>query len=175
MTQPFVGQVQAFGFGFAPRYWAQCNGQTLAIAQNQALFALLGTTYGGNGVSTFLLPNLQSRVPMHYGTAPYGTVYTLGEIAGSEQVGLTLGNLPLHNHTLFGSTGTATVNIPAAGQALATAPSAANFVYGPDTTPQPLNPASITPAGTGQPHNNLQPYQAINFCIALYGIFPSRG
>jgi microcystin-dependent protein len=177
MTQPFIAQVQPFAFGFAPRYWAQCNGQIMSIAQNQALFALLGTTYGGNGVSTFGLPNLQSRVPMHYGTAPNGSTYVPGEIAGTETVALNSNNLPSHYHNFLGSSAAATAINPEAGSALAktAVPSgtALNF-YGPDATLQPLNSASIAPVGGNLPHNNIQPYLAINFCIALYGIFPSR-
>jgi microcystin-dependent protein len=105
MSQPFVGQIQPLAFGFAPRGWAQCNGQTLSISQNIALFSLLGTMYGGNGVSTFMLPNLQSAVPMHVGTSPSGNTYVQGESAGKEQVQLTLGNMPMHNHLFFGTTG----------------------------------------------------------------------
>jgi microcystin-dependent protein len=178
MTQPFIGQVQAFGFGFAPRYWAQCNGQTLSIQQNAALFSLLGTMYGGNGTSTFQLPNLQSRVPMHYGTSPGGDTYVQGETDGVENVTLTITTLPMHSHTFVGASANANQIVPAPGQALATAarPSGtADSFYGPDATPQPLNPGSISPAGGNQPHTNLQPYLTINWCIALYGIFPSRG
>lgn len=178
MTQPFLGQIQAFGFGFAPRYWAQCNGQILAIAQNAALFSLLGTMYGGNGTSTFALPNLQSRVPMHFGTSPIGEVYYQGEIAGEENVTLTINMMPLHNHNFVGSSANADSTVPAAGQALAkiAIPSGTpDSFYGPDATPQPLNPGSVSPAGGNLPHGNIQPYLAINFCIAMYGIFPSRG
>ena len=178
MTQPFLGQIQAFGFGFAPRYWAQCNGQILAISQNSALFALLGTMYGGNGASTFQLPNLQSRVPMHFGTSPVGEVYYQGEMAGEENITLTLNMMPLHNHGFVGSSANAGTSNPTPGQALAKVAIGSgtpDSFYGPDTTPQPLNSGSISPAGGNLPHTNIQPYLAINFCIALYGIFPSRG
>ena len=178
MTQPFVGQIQPFGFNFAPRGWAQCNGQTMAVSQNPALFALIGTMYGGNGTSTYQLPNLQSRVPMHFGTAPSGTTYYQGQVAGEEIVTLNINMLPLHNHNFVGSSGNANSGVPAPGQALAKVTLSSgtpdNF-YGPNTTPQPLNPACVAPAGSNQPHQNLQPYLAINFCIALQGIFPSRG
>ncbi|MGC2125423.1 MAG: tail fiber protein [Xanthobacteraceae bacterium] len=177
MTQPFIGQVQPFGFGFAPRYWAQCNGQTLSIQQNAALFSLLGTMCGGNGISTFMLPNLQSSVPMHFGTSPAGDVYVQGEFAGEEQVTLTINTMAMHNHTFLGSSASASTTVPAAGQALAKTaiPSGTpDSFYGPDATPQTLNSASIGAAGGNAPHANLQPYLAINWCIALYGIFPSR-
>ncbi len=177
MTQPFVGQIQAFGFGFAPRTWAQCNGQLMSIQQNAALFSLLGTMYGGNGVSTFALPNLQSRVPMHAGTFN-GETYFQGETAGEENVTLTLNMLPLHNHNFVGSSANATTQLPAAGQALAKiaiGSGTPNNFYGPDANPQPLNPASISPSGGNQAHINIQPYLAINFCVAMFGIFPSRG
>jgi len=176
MTQPFLGQIQAFGFGFAPRYWAQCNGQTLSISQNQALFALLGTMYGGNGISTFQLPNLQSRVPMHTGNFN-GTSYVQGEIGGEENVTLTINTMPAHGHAFVGSSATATVRIPAAGQSLAktAVPSGtADLLYGSDASPQPLNSSSVSQVGGNLPHTNIQPYLTINFCIALYGIFPSR-
>jgi microcystin-dependent protein len=178
MTQPFIGQLQAFGFGFAPRYWAQCNGQTMSIQQNVALFSLLGTMYGGNGTTTFQLPNLQSRVPMHFGTSPIGNTYVQGEIDGEENVTLTINTLPMHPHAFIGASANANTLTPAPGQALATAtiPSkTADPFYGPDGVPQPLNPGSISPVGGSQPHTNLQPYLTINWCIALYGIFPSRG
>jgi microcystin-dependent protein len=177
MTQPFLGQVQPFAFGFAPRYWAQCNGQLLSIAQNNALFALLGTTFGGNGVNTFQLPNLQSCVPIHYGTY-VGTTYDPGEVGGNETVTLSLSNLPMHNHNFLGTQTAATSINPTSGSLLAKTaiPSgtALNF-YASDATTQVLNPASIAPVGGNTAHANIQPYLAINFCIALYGIFPSRG
>lgn len=176
MTQPFLGQVQPFAFGFAPRYWAQCNGQLLSIQQNTALFALLGTTFGGNGVNTFQLPNLQSCVPIHYGSY-VGSSYTPGESAGTETVNLTLSNLPAHNHNFLGTQAAATAINPTTNSLLAKTaiPSgtALNF-YAPDATTQVLNNNSISPVGGNQPHTNIQPYLAINFCIALYGIFPAR-
>ena len=174
MTQPYVGQIQAFGFGFAPRGWAQCNGQTLAISQNAALFSLLGTTYGGNGVSTFMLPNLQSSVPMHYGTSPVGNTYVQGQTGGEEQVQLTLNNLPLHNHLFYGTTDVGGSNVTAAGAVLGQIGKNANSYYAADTTPQPLNPASLASVGGNTPHTNIQPYLAINWCIAMTGIYPSR-
>jgi microcystin-dependent protein len=176
MSQPFLGQVQSFGFGFAPRGWMLCNGQTLPIQQYTALFSLLGTMYGGNGTTTFQLPNLQSRVPMHYGTFA-GSTYVQGETGGEELVSLTLQTMPGHTHTFFGSSANAGAATPAPGQVLAKAsppPTTPDFFYGADAAPQSLNAASITTVGGNLPHENLQPYLAINWCIAFVGIYPSR-
>jgi len=176
--EPFLGQIQPFGFGFAPRGWAQCNGQILSIAQNTALFALLGTMYGGNGTTTFALPNLQSRVPTHFGTAPGGSSYFQGEQGGEETITLNISEMPAHNHTFSGTTDGANNISPQDGAVLAkvfhrggTTP---DFYYAPDTTPQPLNNASISMFGGNLPHTNIQPYLTINWCIAVQGIFPSR-
>jgi microcystin-dependent protein len=173
MTQQFIGQIQPFGFGFAPKGWAQCNGQTLNIAQNAALFSLLGTQYGGNGISTFALPNLQSRVPVHAG-AFQGETFFQGETGGAETVTLTLNTMPQHNHAFFGTSVAGDRGAPAAGDALAKVGGPGNPYYAPDTAPQPLNPSSVGMAGGTQAHTNIQPFQAINWCIALTGIFPSR-
>jgi microcystin-dependent protein len=178
VTQPFIGQVQSFGFNFAPRNWAFCNGQTLAINQNQALFALLGVTYGGNGSTTFQLPNLQSRVPMHQGTY-LGNTYVPGQMAGEENVTLLTSNLPQHTHQFSGTNAQANSSaVSANGYALAAivnqdGGTAGNY-YGPANSTVTLNPAEIGNTGGSQPHPNIQPYLAINWCIALYGIFPSR-
>jgi microcystin-dependent protein len=176
MSEPFIGQIQPFGFNFAPHNWALCNGQILSIAQNTALFSLLGTIYGGNGQTTFALPNLQSRAPMHTGDAG-GSSFPQGEEAGTETVTLTISTMPAHNHAFVGTTENATTAASADGQLLATSNAGSgqpDFYYGPDTTPQPLNPGSISMAGGSQPHSNIQPSLAINWCIALTGIFPSR-
>ena len=178
MTQPFLGQIQPMGFGFAPRNWALCNGQILSIAQNTALFSLLGTMYGGNGTTNFALPNLQSRVPMHKGNY-FGIAYSQGEEAGEETVTIGIGQVPAHTHTFNGTTQDANFQVPADGAALAKvhhqAGSTPDFYYAPDTTPQPLNIASLPPFNGGnQAHNNLQPYLAISWCICTAGIFPSR-
>lgn len=176
MTQPFIGQIQPYGFNFAPKNWAFCNGQIMSIAQNTALFALLGTMYGGNGQTTFALPNMQSRVPMHYGTFQNNT-YVQGEEAGEENVTVTITSMPFHNHTFFGTANQANDANPATGSALAQIHQASGLgdsYYAPDALPQPLDPTSLSVTGGNQPHNNLQPYLAINWCICLYGIFPSR-
>ena len=169
MTNPFLGEVRSFGFNFAPKNWAMCNGQLLSIQQNAALFALLGTMYGGNGVQNFALPNLQSRVPMHRSND--GT-YVQGQVAGTEQVTITQGTMPGHIHFLVGTTATADKKVSVG--ALATSAVATDYYYSPASNLAALNPASIGMTGNGVGHSNLQPYLVINYCIALSGIFPSR-
>jgi microcystin-dependent protein len=169
VTNPFLGEVRMFGFGFAPKNWAQCNGQLLSIQQNAALFALLGTMYGGNGVNNFALPNLQSRVPMHRSND--GT-YVQGALGGTEQVTITNATMPTHAHFLVGTTATADKKVSVG--ALATSAVATDYYYSPPTSLSTLNPASIGMTGGGVGHNNLQPYLVVNYCIALSGIFPSR-
>ena len=156
------------GFNFAPKGWALCNGQTMSIAQNQALFAILGTTYGGNGVTTFNLPNLQGQVPIHWGTSPSGSSYVVGQQGGSQNVTLNTTQMPSHTH-LVKATATPTINT-AAGNFPAAAPS---NVYG-SATDTTMNPGVVSPNGGSQPHSNQQPYLVVNFIIALTGVFPSR-
>jgi microcystin-dependent protein len=173
MTEPFIGQIQPLAFAFAPRNWAQCNGQILSIQQNTALFSLLGTQFGGNGTTTFGLPNLQSRAPIHAGNS-----FFQGEEGGQEQVTITLNTMPAHNHAFVGASTDGNSANPADNFALAKAfkPSGnADSFYGVDSSPQPLNAASVSPVGGNGPHTNIQPYQVINWCIAMSGIFPSRG
>lgn len=173
MSDFFIGQINLFGFQFAPRFWAQCNGQLLSIAQNNALFALLGTTYGGNGTTTFALPDLRGRVPIHFGSpSPLGSVVQ-GQAAGAETVTLTTANLPAHNHALAATTQVATRR-PPPGRMLATDTSTNAEYYAPPGQITPLSPNSIGSAGGASPHENRQPFLAVNFCIALQGIFPSR-
>jgi microcystin-dependent protein len=177
MAQPFIGQIQAFGINFAPRGWAQCDGELLPINQNTALFSLLGTMYGGDGRTNFALPDLRSRVPLGSGVTPLGQVYTPGEFGGLETVTLTLQNLPQHNHSFSGSSQDASSVRAVEGGALAKSaiPSGTpNNFYGPPSPGQSLNPASISTEGLGGAHDNIQPYQAINWCIALQGIYPQR-
>lgn len=176
MSQAYIGQIQPFAFNFAPKNWALCNGQIMAIQQNPALFSLLGTMYGGNGTTTFALPNLQSRVPMHAGTLN-GETFTQGEISGVENVTITSATTPAHNHAFQGASANATSATPASGVALATSTGGSgtpDMFYGPDTMPQPLNVACIGLTGGSLPHNNLQPYLTINWCICQFGVFPSR-
>ncbi len=164
MAEPFLSEIRLFSFNFAPKGWAQCNGQQLPINQNQALFALLGTTYGGNGQTTFALPNLRGRCAMHFGNG-----HTLGEAAGSEAVTLSQSQMPAHTHFMNAASKDGDVNIPA-GNLLANfnngyRPGAANLTA--------LLAGTITNTGGSQAHTNMCPYIVINFCIALQGIFPS--
>lgn len=175
MTEVFLGQIITVGFNFVPKGFAYCAGQLLPIAQNQALFSLLGTTYGGNGQTTFALPDLRSRTPVGFGQSLDGgwnpTAYQLGETGGGENVTLLTTQLPAHNHSQVGTGTTADTRNPRGGlNGNAAIPLYAD-VGGPQVA---LSPAVLGQTGGTQPHPNLQPYLAINFCIALTGIFPSR-
>lgn len=165
MSTPFLAEIRQFSFSFPPKGWALCNGQTLAIAQNQALFALLGTTYGGNGQTTFQLPNLRGRAPFHFGNG-----FVLGQAAGSTAVTLSSSQIPAHTHGPQGSTAAASQAAPANG-VWATNDALPYSSATPNTT---LAANAIANAGGNQPHANEQPYLTLNFCIALQGIFPSR-
>lgn len=178
----FMGTILAFGFNFAPRGWQLCNGQTISIAQNSAMFALLGTYYGGNGTSTFQLPNLQSRLPIGMGQGQGLSPYTIGQPSGSEQTSIGINNMPSHNHAISATTTAATVNLPAAGLAIADAngsdPTSGDAVtvniYAPATPNIVLHPQTCGLIGGNQPISILQPTLAINYSIAMEGIFPSR-
>jgi microcystin-dependent protein len=161
---PYVGEIRMLSFNFAPRGWALCNGQLLPINQNQPLFALIGTVYGGDGRVNFALPNLQGRAAMHESGA-----HPLGQTAGEEWHTLTVSEMPEHNHLVNAMPTTATDNAPA-GNLLA----AAHDFYGSATDLTTLAPGSIANGGGSQPHENRQPYLVLNYCIALSGIFPSR-
>ncbi len=179
MSTPFLGQIQSFAFNFAPRGWALCDGQTLPVQQYAALYSLLGTMYGGNGTTTFNLPNLQSRVPMHFGTSPGGNSYTQGEQGGEENVTLLYANLPLHSHPFLGSATGANDSAPILHTASAPITNAqggtpGNYYAAPASL-QSLNPASVSTTGGAQPHANIQPYLTINWCIAMTGEFPAHG
>ena len=163
---PFIGEIRAVSFNFAPKGWALCNGQVLPINQNQALFSLLGTTYGGNGQTTFALPNLQGRAPLHV-----GGVHALGESSGEVAHTLSLAEMPAHTHAATARAALADSPSPA-GRAWASQPAAQS--YGPPTNLAGLAPMAVAATGGGQPHPNLQPYLVLNFVIALVGIFPSR-
>lgn len=173
MSDPYVGEIRMFGGNFAPAGWALCNGQTIPISENDTLFTLIGTTYGGDGQSNFNLPDLQSRIPVHQGTSTTGTGYVIGELFGVETVTLTTQQLPQHMHPFLGS-GSDGNSATAVGNVLAVLPAAttksAYSVLGPFGT---LDPSSIAPSGGSQPHDNMQPYLVINFIISLYGIYPS--
>ena len=166
MSTPFLSEIRIMSFGFAPKGWALCDGQTLPINQNQALFSLLGTTYGGNGQTTFALPDLQARVPMHTGGG-----HVLGERAGEVSHTLQVAELPTHIHGLNATTNVAASSAPS-GKVLAK--SAGAQLYAPAASLVAMNAASITPVGGSQAHLNQQPYLTLSFCIALQGIFPSR-
>jgi microcystin-dependent protein len=164
MSEPFMTEIKIVSFNFAPKGWALCNGQLLPINQNQALFSLLGTTYGGNGQTTFGLPNLQGQVPIHIGNG-----HTLGETAGQAAHTLTLSEMPQHIHFAQG-TGTNGDTVIPGGSVLG----GGAGLYGPAANLTSLLPASVTNVGGSQPHENRQPFLVLNFCIALQGIFPSR-
>jgi microcystin-dependent protein len=171
VSDPFLGEIRMFGFNFAPEGWALCNGQTLSIIQNQALFSLLGTTYGGNGTSTFALPNLQSRVPIHQGQGEGLSGYNGGEAGGAETVTLAASQMPTHTHSVHAILGPATSEKPD-GRWLARA-GADVYADSPDAHAV-LNAGTLGDAGSGEPHNNIQPYLVVNFCIALDGTYPTR-
>lgn len=171
---PFVAEIRIFPFNFAPKGWAFCDGQILPLSQNTALFSLLGTTYGGDGKTNFALPDFQGRVPIHPGQGPGLSLYDLGETGGSETVSLLQSEIPSHSHTVQ-------CNSAAGGL---TSPT--NNIWSPlsgRTPPKLYNSSSdgtfmsgnaVTPAGGDQPHNNMQPYLTLNFCIALQGVYPPR-
>lgn len=164
-AEPFLGEIMMFGGNFAPFGWALCNGQLMAIAENQALFALIGTTYGGDGQTTFALPDLQGRIPVHQGTN-----FVLGQKAGVESVTLAAGQMPAHTHAAQAQTAAGTAAAPT--NSVWAASSLNQFAAGPAASN--MNAADIQPSGGSQPHENMMPFLAVNFCIALNGIFPSR-
>ena len=171
MSEPFLGEIRMFGFNFAPRSWAFCDGQLVAISQNEALFSLLGTIYGGDGRTTFGLPEMRSRIPVHAGQGSGLTQRRLGSKSGQESVTLVASQVPQHNHTVQASLSVADTP-DSSGKVLAdTAPR--EFYASPENL-GPLHSGTIGNSGGGQAHNNVQPYLAINFCIALAGVFPSR-
>ena len=165
MAEPFLSEIRIMSFGYAPRGWALANGQLLPINQNQALFSLLGTTYGGNGVQNFALPDLRGKTPIHVGSG-----HTLGETGGQQAHTLTISELPLHIHFASANTLTGNTDIPA-GNVLAN--SNPNNIYGPQQNFTPMLPATVANVGGSQAHLNMQPFLTLSFCIALTGIFPS--
>jgi microcystin-dependent protein len=166
MSEPFLSEIKIMSFNFPPKGWAQSNGQLLPINQNQALFSLLGTTYGGDGRVNFALPNLRGQVPIHMGSG-----HTLGEKAGTESVTINLQTMPTHTHFANASTTQGGTNVPT-GNVLAN--SSPNFLYGPTQNLTTMNPLTIGSVGGSQAHENRQPYLVLEFCIALQGIFPSQ-
>jgi microcystin-dependent protein len=172
MTDPFVAEIRIFPFNFAPTGWAMCNGQLLPISQNTALFSLLGTTYGGNGQSTFALPNLQGSAPMHTGQGPGLSQRVLGQMSGTTAVTLLQSEIPQHTHALNAQNAPGDTSSPA-GNAYARAIGATPY-QPPGGAQVAMAPQAVGVTGGSQPHNNMQPYLTLNFCIALQGIFPPR-
>lgn len=173
MADPFVAEIRIFPFSFAPKGWAWCDGQLMPISQNTALFSLLGTTYGGNGQTTFALPDLQGRAPMHPGQGPGLSLHDLGETGGSETVTLLISEIPSHSHAVSASLVDGTAKSPAA-QKVASGVGVNMYAPASGAPLTQLNPLALTPAGGSMPHNNLQPYLTFYFNIALQGVFPPR-
>lgn len=181
----YIGEIRLFGGNFAPVGWAKCDGKLMSIAENEALYTLIGTTYGGDGQTTFALPDLRGRTPLCYGTSPTGSNYPIGLSAGVEEVTLITSQMPMHNHTFNastsdGNTNTASNHYYAAPVAPTDPPSSNKSIvfYQPDTAGEvksPLLPQTIQMAGNNFPHENMQPYLVVTYIIALYGIFPSQG
>jgi len=173
MAEPFVGQIIEAGFNFAPQGYLTCDGQLLSIAQNTALFSLLGTTFGGNGTVTFGLPDLRGRVGIHQGQGPGLTPRTMGEVSGSETVTLLSSEMPMHNHLFNTNNASGPQRVPSNHFLAGESQNKTSF-YSLTSDGSSLNPQSIGLAGGNQPHENMQPYLVVNFCIATEGIFPSR-
>jgi microcystin-dependent protein len=167
MAQPYVGEIRMFAGNFAPAGWMFCEGQLLPISEYETLFQLIGTTYGGDGESTFALPDLRGRIPVHQGNG-----FTLAETGGAEEVTLTLQQIAAHGHGLLGTTAQATTNSPATNT-FAQSTGATVFPYGTDQPLTALNAGAITGVGGSQPHTNFQPYLCVNYIMSLFGIFPS--
>jgi microcystin-dependent protein len=169
MAQPYIGEIRMFAGTFAPAGWAFCNGQQIPISQNDTLFILIGTTYGGDGEQYFNLPNLQSRVPLHFGNGPDGVTYPLAQTAGVESVTLTTQQIPIHNHALIGSLIAANTGDPT-NKVFGTSGQLAYLI---EADPEvQLNAQAVSPVGGSQPHENCQPFLCINYIISLYGLFP---
>lgn len=168
---PYVGEIRLFAGNFAPNGWMFCQGQLLAISENETLFNLIGTTYGGDGQSTFALPNLASRAPVHMGTSAGGS-YVIGQMAGEETVTLTVNQIPAHSHVMSGTSDNATTTSPT-GNVPATMAEVTTFAYGTDAPTTNLNAQAVGAAGGSQPHDNMPPFLCLNFIISMFGIFPS--
>ncbi|WGQ11285.1 tail fiber protein [Pedobacter gandavensis] len=181
-SEPILGEVSLVAFNFAPRGWATCNGQLVSLNQNTALFAILGTTYGGDGTRTFGLPNFQDKIPVHFDTAASDNYdYSLGASGGMQTVNLTINHLPAHNHTVMNNgqvqakTGTnANLTSPVNGYFASNTAENQRFTASPDIVMGTINPISTNNSGGNQAHENMQPFQTVNFIIALEGIFPTR-
>jgi microcystin-dependent protein len=171
MGEPYVGEIRMFAGNFAPNGWMFCEGQSLPISENEVLFQLIGTTYGGDGQETFNLPNLASRVPIHMGTDPSGNTYQLAEAAGVESVTLTIQQIPNHTHPLTASGDTGNIGTPG-GNCLSNSNGPTPYIE--DVAGSPMNAAAIGAQGGNQPHENCQPFLCINFILSLFGVFPSQ-
>lgn len=169
MADPFVAEIRIFPFNFAPKGWAFCNGQLLPISQNTALFSLLGTFYGGDGKSTFALPDMEGNAPIHAGQGPGLSEYFLGQMSGSDTVTLLDSEMPAHSHSLSASTEAGDTNLPAGNFT-----GSGSAIYAPAAQLKGMSPQSLAPAGGSLPHNNLMPYLTLNFNIAMQGVFPPR-
>jgi microcystin-dependent protein len=171
MGEPFVGEVRMFGGNFAPAGWAFCQGQLMPISENDTLFNLIGTIYGGDGQETFGLPDLQGRVPVHMGQGPgISQTYQIGQVAGVESVTLNVNQIPIHNHAVVASNDLANSNSP---NSSILAQSTQVLMYTQDTANKFMAPTALSPAGGSQPHENMQPYLVISFIISLFGVYPS--
>jgi microcystin-dependent protein len=174
MSEGYIGEIRAYGFNFAPYNWMFCNGQLLPISSYTALFSIIGTTFGGNGTTNFALPNLQGQIPMHWGTGPSNTV--LGQVQGQPTVTLTTQQIPTHTHTATAATGTGSERTASPGPTSylgESAPGEAWSSASPTIGPQ-FAPNAISTAGGSIPHNNMQPFLVLNFCICFNGVFPTR-
>lgn len=167
MAQPYVGEIRMFAGNFAPAGWMFCEGQLLPISENETLFQLLGTTYGGDGQSTFALPDLRGRIPIHQGNG-----FILAETGGAEEITLTVSQIPAHSHALLGSSNFSNTNI-STNAVLGSSTGTSIFPYGTDQPFTNLLPTSVGPVGGSQPHTNFQPYLCVDFIISLFGLFPS--
>jgi microcystin-dependent protein len=170
MGEPFVGEIRMFAGNFAPAGWAFCQGQLIPISQNDTLFTLIGTTYGGDGQETFALPDLQGRAPIHQGTLS-GNTFQIGEQAGVESVTLAIGQIPQHNHAFLASTNNGSQPQP---QGAVVAKVASGFVYSAFDPGVAMNGSSVQPIGGSQPHENMMPFLVINFILSLFGVFPTQ-
>lgn len=173
MADPFVAEIRIFPFNFAPKGWAWCDGQLLPLSQNTALFSLLGTTYGGNGKTNFALPDLQGRAPMQPGQGPGLSLHDLGESGGSETVTLLESEIPSHNHSMGAQT-TPLGGVASGQNATLSRPASGNLYTATNSPLVQMAPTTLAPAGGDQPHNNMQPYLTLYFCIALQGVYPPR-
>jgi microcystin-dependent protein len=173
---PFVAEIRIFPFNFAPKGWAFCNGQILPISQNTALFSLLGTTYGGDGISNFALPNFQGNAPLHFGQGGGLSYYDLGQTGGEQTLTLLQSEIPSHVHSVNAYTGAGTKVSPQGNTWAVAGAERSEKMYSANTaSPVTMNSQAVAASGGGQPHNNMMPYLTLNFCIALQGVYPPRG